>query len=72
MIEALKGALLALPELVKGIREIASAITRARDAAADRELQEIKDELNEQIKRLPNASDRDSLYLSVRRLNRMP
>jgi hypothetical protein len=71
MLEAIMGALKALPELVKIGKEIASAISAARDAAADRELQEIKDELNEQIKRLPNTPDRDALYSSVRRLNRL-
>jgi len=65
-------AIKAIPQLVEAINNVASSISKVRDMQLEKELAATKEELNEIIKNLPQASNtKDKLSDLVRRLNKL-
>ncbi len=69
MLELIKAALIAIPEINKILNRIDSSIVQIAEARAEANLQEVKDQLNTLTKRLENATTREEIASIVRDLN---
>ena len=69
MLEIIKAALIAIPEISKGLKALGENVRAIQDARNERELTQIKERLNVLTNRLRTENDKNELADIVRSLN---
>lgn len=71
MLETILAALKAVPLIVEQLEKLSNVIENAKSAKQERELNELKEELNALTQALQNSPNRDRLRSIVRRINKL-
>ena len=71
MLEIIKAALIAIPEISKGLKALGENVRAIQDARNDRELNQIKERLNVLTTNLRSTTDKAELASIIRSLNNL-